>query len=99
MSEVMDGRCMVCRAAWEPCKFCKRKLVAAQRAQTMAANGTTHHVPSPPSVRRSPKPDVTPASKEYRQPSGVEPRVPACRLCTVKTRHESGYCSRHRPGA
>jgi hypothetical protein len=40
MSDVPEGRCMVCRAAWEPCRACKGKVRARKAEATMLANGT-----------------------------------------------------------
>ena len=45
--DVPEGRCMVCRAAWGPCRRCKGKAVAAKAAATMAANGKTRNIPKP----------------------------------------------------
>jgi hypothetical protein len=41
MSDVPEGRCMVCRAAWEPCRACKGQARARKAEATMLANGTS----------------------------------------------------------
>ena len=38
--EVPEGRCMVCRAAWEPCRRCKGQELKRKCEETMARNGT-----------------------------------------------------------
>jgi len=38
--EVPEGRCMVCRAAWEPCRSCRGKVLHAKCVATMKKNGT-----------------------------------------------------------
>ena len=40
MPEVPEGRCMVCRAAWEPCRSCRGKVLHAKCVETMKRNGT-----------------------------------------------------------
>jgi hypothetical protein len=41
MPEVPEGRCMVCRAAWEPCRRCAGQARARKAEATMARNGTS----------------------------------------------------------
>ena len=41
MQEVPEGRCLVCRAAFEPCRRCKGKVHRAKCEATMEKNGTT----------------------------------------------------------
>ena len=41
MPEVPEGRCMVCRAAWEPCRHCKGQARQRKAEATMERNGTS----------------------------------------------------------
>ena len=38
--EVPEGRCMVCRVAWEPCRRCRGQVKRAKAEETMRRNGT-----------------------------------------------------------
>jgi len=41
--EVPEGRCMVCRVAWEPCRRCRGKVLRAKCEATMERIGTRRH--------------------------------------------------------
>lgn len=52
MPEVPEGRCMVCRAAWEPCRQCKGKVLKAKQEATMRRKGTVVvHLPRGPRLK------------------------------------------------
>lgn len=52
MTEVPEGRCMVCRQAWEPCRKCKGKALSAKQQATMKRNGTQQNkLPRGPAFR------------------------------------------------
>lgn len=47
MSEIPEGRCVVCRQAWEPCRRCTGLARARKADATMAAQGKTRNIPKP----------------------------------------------------
>lgn len=47
MSDVPEGRCMVCRCAWEPCRRCKGQARQRKAEATMQKNGTKIHCGRP----------------------------------------------------
>lgn len=41
MTESPEGRCAVCRVAWDPCRKCRGEAIRAKQEETMARNGTS----------------------------------------------------------
>lgn len=52
MTEIPEGRCVVCRQAWEPCRRCRGQAIARKAEATLAANGRTRSVPKPRAEQR-----------------------------------------------
>lgn len=43
MLDTPEGRCLVCRAAWEPCRKCKGQELRRKCEATMQQNGTARN--------------------------------------------------------
>lgn len=46
-SEIPEGRCVVCRQAWEPCRRCKGQAMRKKADATYAAKGKARDTPRP----------------------------------------------------
>lgn len=45
--EIPEGRCVVCRQAWEPCRKCKGQAMRRKADATYAAKGKARNTPRP----------------------------------------------------
>lgn len=73
--EIPEGRCVVCRQAWDPCRRCKGKAAAAKRLATMRAAGKEPHVPKPKAFQAftmAKDPDLFPHRQETRRRRDAE---------------------------
>ena len=50
--EIPEGRCVVCRQAWEPCRRCKGQAMLRKADATLAAKGKKRKIPRPTEAQR-----------------------------------------------